>query len=204
MIWLIVANCLVFAYQSILPDLAARIFIFRWGLSGIGLEHGAFWQLLTHAFLHGNFWHLLVNMVSLWFAGRSVEWVLGPWKFLGLYLLSALGGGVLQMAWGPPDVELIGASGAVFGVLLAFTTIFFDHRITALIFFVIPLRLKARYLGIGLVATTALAMVFQFQSWIGHAAHLGGAIVGYLFARALGYGPPSPPEIWAGKLLRRP
>lgn len=203
MLWLVVVNCLVFAYQSTLQPLAAQLFVFRYGLSGMGLEQGAFWQLITHAFLHGNFWHLLVNMLSLWFAGRSVEWYIGPRKFLALYLLSAVGGGVLQMAWGPSGVELIGASGAVFGVVLAFTTIFYDQQIIALLFFVIPLRLKARYLGIGLLAITFLSMVFHFQSWIGHAAHLGGAITGYLFARALGYGAPTFPERLIGKLIPR-
>jgi len=184
---LIAFNALVFGIQAMAPPPAAMRLIAVFGLSTTGLESGAWWEFLTHAFLHGNLWHLLANMLGLWFAGRFVIDELGSRKFLLLYILSAIGGGLGQILLGPPGHDLIGASGAVFGVLLCLTTMFANHRILALILFVIPLRLKAKYLGYGLVLASASMMLLGVLPWMGHAAHLGGAITGFLFARALGY-----------------
>lgn len=188
---LVFVNVAIFCVQSILSPEREMALIRLFGISTSGLEDGAWWQFLTHGFLHGNFWHLLLNMLSLWFAGRIVEQDIGSLRFLLLYLLGILGGGILQMMIGTPGILLIGASGAVFAVLLAFTTIYHDQQILALVFFVIPLRVKARYLAWVLVGFTVLAIAFNFEPWIGHAAHLGGAITGYLFARVLGYGKPT-------------
>lgn len=187
LVGLILFNTLIFGAQSILPPSGEVRMIRTFGLSAVGLESGAWWEFLTHAFLHGNIWHLLVNMVSLWFAGRIVLEEIGAPKFLLLYVLAAIGGGVGQLLLGPPGVELIGASGAVFGVILALTTIFAEQQLMVLLFFVIPIRLKAKYLGYGLLAATVVMIIFNFEPWIGHAAHLGGAVTGLLFARALGY-----------------
>ena len=200
---LVAVNVAIFCVQSILSPENQNAVIRLFGLSANGLEAGGWWQFLTHGFLHGNLWHLLVNMLSLWFAGRIVEQDFGSLRFLLLYLLGILGGGILQMLIGSPGTLLIGASGAVFAVLLAFTTIYDDQEIMALIFFVIPLRLKARYLAWALVGFTALAIVFNFEPWIGHAAHLGGAITGYLFARVLGYGRPTFVENLGRKIFVR-
>lgn len=200
---LVVLNVAIFCVQSILgPENQAAMVRF-FGLSANGLEAGGWWQFLTHGFLHGNLWHLLLNMLSLWFAGRIVEQDFGSSRFLLLYLLGILGGGILQMLIGSPGTLLIGASGAVFAVLLAFTTIYHDQEILALIFFVIPLRIKARYLAWALVGFTTLAIVFNFEPWIGHAAHLGGAITGYLFARVMGYGRPTFVESLGRKIFVR-
>lgn len=196
---LIVLNAAIFVFQTLLPPRAQIAFLEWLGLSTSGLENGAVWQFLTHGFLHGNLWHLLFNMLGLWFAGRVVERVLGSGRFLLLYILGILGGGVLQMAIGQPGISIIGASGAVFAVLLAFTTIFYDREVLVLLFFIIPLRLKARYLAWFLVGTTFLAMIFRIEPWIAHAAHLGGALTGYFFARALGFGRTTFPERLLGR-----
>jgi len=198
---LVIVNVAIFCVQSILSPERAMALIRLLGISASGLEAGGWWQFLTHGFLHGNFWHLLLNMLSLWFAGRIVEQDIGGLRFLLLYLLGILGGGILQMLIGAPGILLIGASGAVFAVLLAFTTIYYDQQILALVFFVIPLRIKARYLAWVLVGFTVLAIAFNFEPWIGHAAHLGGAITGYLFARVLGYGKPTFLENFGKKIF---
>ncbi|MEX1117884.1 MAG: rhomboid family intramembrane serine protease [Terrimicrobiaceae bacterium] len=200
---LVAVNVAIFGLQSIVTPEHQAALIRVFGLSTSGLEAGGWWQFLTHGFLHGNLWHLLINMLSLWFAGRIVEQDFGSFRFLLLYLLGILGGGILQMLIGSPGTLLIGASGAVFAVLLAFTTIYSDQEILALIFFVIPLRIKARYLAWVLVGFTTLAIVFGFEPWIGHAAHLGGAITGYLFARVLGYGRPTFLENLGRKILKK-
>jgi len=160
-------------------------------LTASGLMEGQWWQLITHAFLHGNLLHLLLNMVGLWFAGRIVERILGTKRFLILYFVAAVSGGLAQILLSGDNHPLIGASGAVCGVLLAFTTMFAETEIVALILFVIPIRMRAKYLGWGIVGTSTLFLIIGFEPWIGHAAHLGGCIAGYLFARLDGYGRPT-------------
>jgi membrane associated rhomboid family serine protease len=184
---LIAFNAIIFGIQTMVPPAVDARLIAVFGLSTTGLESGAWWEFVSHAFLHGNLWHLLANMLGLWFAGRFVVDELGSRKFLLLYILSAIGGGLGQILLGRPGLDLIGASGAVFGVMLALTTMFANHQMLALLFFVIPVRLKAKYLGYGLLLAPAAMMLLGVFPWMGHAAHLGGAITGLLFARALGY-----------------
>ena len=178
---------MVFGAQKLLPVAVERYVIYVFGLSTLGLESGMVWQFFTHAFLHGSVWHLVVNMMALWFAGLPVEFVLGRWRLLMVYFCSAFGGGILQMMLGEPGVDLIGASGAVCGVLLSFATIYWNREVTVLLFFVVPLRLQAKFLGIGIIGVSVVAIVFQIEPWIGHAAHLGGALTGWLFTKGFGF-----------------
>ncbi len=175
---LIAVNVLVYVYQV---TLASPRFLGIFALSAPGLEAGGWWQFFTHAFLHGNTLHLLFNMMGLWFAGRIVERVMGTWRFLALYVIAAVAGGVFQMALGA-NTMLLGASGAVFGVIVAFTTIFPESQVVALLFF-IPVRLRAKYLGRGLAGSSLFFLATGLMPFIGHAAHLGGCVAGYLFAR---------------------
>ena len=115
-------------------------------------------------------------------------------RFLAVFALSVAGGGFLQILFVPSTTELIGASGGVFGVLTAFCTIYAPRDVFVLLFFVIPLRLRARNLGQILAAVTFFLMVTNIEPWIGHAAHMGGIIIGYLAARMMGYGLPTFPE----------
>lgn len=179
---LIAINVLVYLYTMGL--VTHPRFQQMWALTGWGLEMGRWWQLVTHAFLHGGIMHLLFNMMGLWFAGRIVERVLGTSRFLVLYLSAAIAGGLFQLAFGAGG-PLIGASGAVFGVLIAFTTMFPESQIVALLFFV-PIRLRARYFGIGLAASSFLLMFSGLLPGIGHAAHFGGCVAGYFLARRFG------------------
>jgi membrane associated rhomboid family serine protease len=190
---LIAINAGIFIYQCLRPDLKNQLQDF-YGLSTAGMEEGHWWQLVTHAFLHGNIWHLLFNMIALWFAGRIVERVMGTGRFLALYTASAVAGGLAQILLQGGDTLLLGASGAVCGVILAFATMFPEAQIVALLFFVIPLRFRAKYLGWGLTGASLLFLLVGFEPRIGHAAHLGGCVAGYLLARLGGYGVPSAPE----------
>ena len=190
---LIAFNVGVFLYQLLRPDLDERLLDF-YALSSAGIEQGRWWQLVTHAFLHGNIWHLLFNMAGLWFAGRVVERLLGTGRFVALYFACAVAGGLAQVLLEGGKSLLLGASGAVCGVILAFATIFPEAQIVMLLFFVIPLRFRAKYLGWGLTGSSLLFLLVGFEPWIGHAAHLGGCVTGYLLARLNGYGVPSAPE----------
>lgn len=200
---LILVNCAIFGLETLLGPVAQRRLFEIFALSDQGMMAGRWWQLITYAFLHApveflyfNFWHLLMNMAALWFAGRVVERMLRPKLFLLLYVLAAISGGVFQLLFGLPHMPLVGASGAVCGVLLAFTTLFPNWEVIALLMFVIPIRLRAKYLGWIVVGCSLLFMLIGFEPRIGHAAHLGGCAVGYLFVRFLGRGEQTWPERW--------
>lgn len=199
---LVLINCAIFGVETLLGPAAQRHLFDLFALSDRGLAAGYWWQLITYAFLHApveflyfNFWHLLMNMAGLWFAGRVVERMLRPTRFLLLYALAAISGGVFQLLF-VPHMPLVGASGAVCGVILAFTTLFPEWEVVALVLFVIPIRLRAKYLGWIVVGSTLLFMAFHFEPRIGHAAHLGGCIAGYLFVRFLGRGEQTWLERW--------
>lgn len=141
---------------------------------------GEWWRLVTHAFVHAGILHLAVNMMALWFTGPLVERVLGTGRYLLLFLAGAVAGGLLQTLASPSDRDLVGASGAVCALLAGFATLFPRIRITALIFFVIPLRMNASTLG-WIIAGSSLAFwILGIEPEIGHLAHLGGAAAGCL------------------------
>jgi membrane associated rhomboid family serine protease len=158
-------------------------------LSREGVGEGSWWQFLTHAFLHGNLFHLMVNMMALWFTGPILEELLGAWRYILLYVVAALTGGILQTYSFSQSVDLVGASGAVCGLLTGFATLLPRLEITALIFFVIPVRMKAATLGWLVVIVSVVCWYFRIEPGIGHLAHLGGAIAGFavcLIYRKLG------------------
>lgn len=168
----------VYALEAVLLSGARAPDLSWWTLSGDGLARGRWWTLVTYLFLHANLLHLLVNVLSLWFIGPEVEWMLGRAKFLVLYFLSGIAGGLLQTAFAAPTLELVGASGAVCGLLLSFTTAYPEMPLRALLFFVLPVSMKARTLGWGLIAVSVLCTALRILPQVGHLAHLGGAITG--------------------------
>ena len=159
----------------------------------------AWWQLITHAFLHGNIWHLLFNMAGLWFAGRIVERVMGTGRFLALYFACAVAGGIAQLLLEGGKFLLLGASGAVCGVILAFATIFPEAQIVMLLFFVIPLRLRAKYLGWGLTGSSVLFLLIRLRAVDWTCCSPGRLCRRISSARLNGYGFPSFPE----RLIKR-
>ncbi len=159
----------------------------------------AIWQLVTYAFLHGGIFHIFFNMLILWMFGCDVERVLSARKFIKYYLITAVGAGVFQVLsnWGEP-VSIIGASGAIYGILVAFALFFPDRQITLLLFFVFPVALKAKYL---VAIFVGLSLLFGLQGHlmgssdnVAHLAHLGGAVVGFVYLRG---------DDWIGRFVRR-
>jgi hypothetical protein len=114
-------------------------------------------------------------MLMLWMFGMVIENLMGSRKFLVFYLLSGIGGGLLQLLLGSGGGAIIGASGAVFGVMVAFAMYFPDRMIY--IYFLFPV--KAKYLIVFLMVIEFLSV--GNGSFIAHLAHLGGASVGFLF-----------------------
>lgn len=157
-------------------------------LSLAGLQHGHVWQLLTYQFMHGGWVHITANLVAVFCFGRILEAVVGWRKTLGLYLVSGIVGGLAQIlfdAWlaNPhwTSETVVGASAGAFGLLAAFTMLFPRERMLVLLFFVIPLRMKARTMLVLLVTLTVVG-IFVPLGHIGHVAHLGGALTGCLGA----------------------
>jgi membrane associated rhomboid family serine protease len=143
-------------------------------------------QLVTYQFMHGGLWHILINMLILWFFGRELETHLGTRRFLLLYLLSGVAGGLLQLvgsllAGGEPLPLVVGASGAVFGVLVYFA---FTWPNRPVLMFPIMVPIKARTLALIFVGISVLYGLFpESGDMTSHLGHLGGAIFGFLFHR---------------------
>lgn len=141
------------------------------------------WQLVTYAFLHGSITHIAFNMYGLWLFGREVEYMLGRRVFLQLYFASVVSAGLMQLlatGYSGGDYPTIGASGGVFGVLLAFG-LFFPNRVIMLLIPPIPLP---AWLFVILYAGLELILgVTGTEAGVAHFAHLGGMIGGYLVIR---------------------
>lgn len=147
------------------------------GLVPFGNPYASFlpWQLITYQFLHADFMHIFFNMLMLWMFGMEIENIMSSRKFLVFYLLAGIGGGLLQLFLGAGSGIIIGASGAVFGVMVAFA-MFFPERMIY-IYFLFPV--KAKYLIVFLMVIEFLSV--GNGSFVAHLAHLGGAVTGFLF-----------------------
>ncbi len=139
------------------------------------------WQLFTSMWMHGGLLHLGINMFVLWSFGRTIQPLWGNNKFLLLYVLSGLGGGLLMLTFSAiyPYPVGVGASGAICGLIGAMVVIQPDTKI--LLFFFIPAKIKPAVFWFGIISL-ALAIT-NFNFGIGNAAHLGGLVVGYLIAQ---------------------
>lgn len=174
---IIAANVAIFALQHWFPALVGTFALFP-----DFLREGALWQLVTYQFLHANFLHILMNMAGLWFVGRELERVVGTGRFVALYLTGGVIAGLAQMLLSSDGEPLIGASGSVFAVLLAFTTLFPGLPITALVVFV-PVKMRARTLGLLAVGASIVFWISGLEPGVGHLAHLGGSLTGWIFGR---------------------
>ncbi len=137
------------------------------------------WQLVSYMFLHAGFSHLFFNMFALWMFGRQLEYDLGAGKFLLYYMVTGIGAGVLNllvMSLTGDYGLTIGASGAVYGILLAFGVL---HPNVPLYLFFIPVPIKAKWFVIGYGAIE-LILGFSANDNVAHFAHLGGMIFGLL------------------------
>jgi membrane associated rhomboid family serine protease len=179
---LVAVNVAVFLLESLLTPMGHIRVDSIFGLSARGISEGMLWQFVTHQFLHGSFFHLLVNMLGLWFAGRILENLLGGTRFLLFYLACGICGGIVQLVIDPGPI-LIGASGAVCGVIAAFSALYPEMPITALLFFVVPIRMRAKWLGRMIVILSVFLILTRLMGNIGNAAHLGGALAGYAIVR---------------------
>lgn len=175
---ILIANALAFVIFNIFLSRAWPAILDWLALSSWGVLHGRIWQVATYLFLHGSFMHLFWNMFVVFMFGTSVERVWGKQAFLRYYLVTGIGSGVawtiFQLGSGVPTV---GASGAVYAILLAFGLLFPNS--TILLFFVLPV--KTKYFVAFVIGLAALFTMLNVQDGTAHLIHLAGPLVGYLY-----------------------
>lgn len=207
--WLLIANTVAFVLYFLSFNTSFGIFFQYLELyPRMVVWRLAFWQPVTYLFLHAGLGHLFFNMIALWMFGVQLEQSWGTRRFLKFYFLCGVGAGLCVvlagLATGGPDIPTIGASGAIFGVLLAYGLLFPDNLIW--IWFLFPL--KAKWFVLGLGAINFLYMVKEPGSGVSHVAHLGGMLVGYLYLRSepsyrRGNWAGSPGRLYRGWKMRR-
>ena len=177
---LVIANVAVYLLQMAIPMDLTVLF----GLRPIDvIAHYRIWQIVTYAFLHGGGWHLFFNMFALWMFGPHVEGIWGTQRFLRYYMICVVGAAAAQFAIAP-DVLVVGASGAIYGVLLAFGLLIPDAVIY--LFFFFPVRAIQAVLFIALL--TLVSAMSAGGSRVAHFAHLGGMLTGFLYFRIPDWG----------------
>jgi len=177
---LIILNIIAFVFQKLNPAVTQNF-----ALIASEVEMGQVYRLVTSMFLHGDFFHILFNMWGLYLFGSLLEQKLGKRDFFIMYFLSGLTGSAIWMVtnWGT-SIPCIGASGAVFGVIIS-TAMFFPNVQLMLIFPPMPLKLKTFALVYILIEIYSElgSVTGSFMDNVAHVVHLGGALGGYLYIK---------------------
>jgi membrane associated rhomboid family serine protease len=182
--WLIVANVAIYILLLSFVDsmLQGKPILLSFNLVPLDVvRRGEIWQLVTYMFLHGSITHILFNMLTLWMFGTAIEQTWGTRRFLQYYFICGVGAGICvvlaNILFGNPAERVIGASGAIYGLLLAFGMMFPDQEI--LLFLLFPMKAKYAVMIFG-----AIAFLGSFQGGtVSNLAHLGGMLVGYVYFR---------------------
>ena len=175
---LISVNFAIFILQSI--SSSEIIFFSNFGLvPKLVWSQLKIWQPFTYMFFHGDIWHVLINMFVLWMFGSELERVWGKKNFLRFYFITGVGSGLATMLFGlQSTIPIVGASGAIYGVLLAYG-VMFPNR-TVYLYGIIPIKSIWFVIGIGVVAFFSS---FNNVTNISHLTHLFGMIIGYLYLK---------------------
>jgi membrane associated rhomboid family serine protease len=181
---LIVANVAVYLLQMLVPGIVVPLAL--WPLSasasGVGASFAP-WQLLTYAFLHGGLVHLAFNMFALYMFGSAIEQVFGPRRYLIYYFVCVVSAALSQLlvaALMGGIYPTVGASGGVFGLLLAYGMYFPNNRVMLLF---PPIPMPARVFVVVYAVIELYLGVTGSQAGVAHFAHLGGMIGGFIMLR---------------------
>jgi membrane associated rhomboid family serine protease len=191
-VMLLIVNAVVFLVQLVSANFphGEDIQYQYFALSLDGLRQGYVWQLLTFQFMHGGWMHIIFNSLAIFFFGRPVETVLGSKRFIGLYFVSGTIGGLVQslfaLAIPSFDVPVVGASAGAMGLVAAFAVINWTERFT-LLFYFIPITMNGKTLLWASIGLAVLGML-NVNSHIANAAHLGGIVAGFFYARQILHG----------------
>jgi len=177
---------------KILISLNALLFLFRYiaqsqfdlaqifGLSSNNIWP-MIWQPLTYMFIHGDFFHVLMNMFVLWMFGSELESIWGRREFLKFYFITGIGSGLIWLLFNlNSNAVLIGASGAIYGILLAYGLMFPNRKV--LIYFFFPVKVKYFVIFLGLMAF--VSSLSYSGSNISHLTHLSGMMIGFIYLKS--------------------
>jgi membrane associated rhomboid family serine protease len=192
--WLVIVNAGMFLLMALLEWLAPGVYRYAFVQLALIPElvvRGRFWQLLTYSFLHGGTSHILFNMLWLWWFGAQLEMDWGHQKFLEFYSFCVAGAALVTVAVSytgvggvQPGSATVGASGGIFGILMAFAMLYGNQEIWL---FPIPFSIKAKYF-VGGVAFFALVGAIsaagpRHGDSVAYIAHLGGLFFGFLYVK---------------------
>jgi membrane associated rhomboid family serine protease len=197
---LIIINCIVFLATLINREFMTVTFALFYPTS----YYFHWWQIITHMFMHGGFWHIFFNMYTLMIFGTVVERIIGSKKFLLFYFVCGFGAVALHLGveylqmqsfiegaavgnmtalQGISDIKMtptVGASGAIYGVLIGYAMLFPESKMTLLF---PPVTLSAKWMVVVFAVIELFTGVTGFQAGIAHFAHLGGMLFGFLMIR---------------------
>jgi membrane associated rhomboid family serine protease len=182
--WLIISNVAVYLVYFFGSYVRGEPIFGSLELMPAAVIRGAVWQLVTYLFLHSlsSFWHILFNMLMLWMFGAPIEETWGTRRFLQYYFVCGIGAGIcvvlVNIAFGDPHQRVIGASGAIYGLLLAFGMLFPNQ--TVLMSFLFPIKAKYMVMIFGAIAFLSS---FQTGSTVSNLAHLGGMVFGFAYIK---------------------
>ncbi len=199
--YLLIANAVVFALQVILPR------VIPFGLFALVPylvnHHFMVWQFFTYMFLHGGIGHIGFNMFTLWMFGTELEWNWGTRDFLKFYFACGIGGGLLVwissfFGYTSPMSQTIGASGAIFGLLVAYGLMWPDRLI--FLFGILPM--KAMHMVIIFMGINIFQALTDTGGTIAVFAHVGGGLTGFVYLK-YGWRVMAYVESWTKRLKRR-
>jgi membrane associated rhomboid family serine protease len=183
---LVIICVVVFVLQFFEELAGSRALTLNFGLTPLLVTHYFYlWQLVTYIFLHGGVLHILFNMLGLWMFGSDLERLWGSRKFTTYFFVCGIGAGLLSVVLSPSSpVPIIGASGAIYGILLAFGILFPDRIIYFVIF---PIR--ARWFVVIMGGLAFMSSLSANSDGIANVAHLGGMLFGFLYLKGGSVGP---------------
>jgi len=139
------------------------------------------WQPFTYMFIHGDFFHVFMNMFVLWMFGSEMESIWGKKEFLKFYFITGIGSGLIWLVFNfSGNAVLIGASGAIYGILLAYGLMFPNRKV--LIYFLFPVKVKYFVIFLGLMAF--VSSLSYSGSNISHLTHLSGMMIGFVYMKS--------------------
>ena len=179
---LIIANCVIFLATTLIPSVGEFCHnnLYLWWLGNIFDAKFHSWQFVTYMFFHGGFYHLFGNMFALWMFGRTLEYELGSKRFLTYYMVCGIGAALIQVGLAAllgEHIVLLGASGAVMGLLLAFGLM---HPNNMIYIIPIPFPIKAKWFVIGYAVLEMSFGLSGYGTGVAHFAHVGGMLWGLI------------------------
>jgi membrane associated rhomboid family serine protease len=156
-------------------------------LSSEGIAAGYWWQFLTYGLLHAGPLHAVGNALLLYFAGREVEPIIGSRHLGAMFIGANLLGGIAQWL-GMPGAQAVGTSAGVAAIMVSYATVLAEFDVVGHLFFVIPLRLRAKFFGWAVLFFGAACWATQTLGFLGPAAICIGCVTGWIYTRELGFG----------------